>query len=228
MKLGWWAGLSLVVGISGAPAAAQDSGDAADEQGERRYFAPALPDWGPKDRPKPLTSWESWVTNADYPLESWRNGEEGLVQYDLAVDPTGKASDCTITYSTASPALNAETCRLLLERASFEPGVDKQDRPIASVYAGEVVWQKREPEYSGTFTIKVTYTIDERGEQKDCRIVEQSGAVPASMQRSLQRRPCPSNPLLAGIPYRDENGAPVAREVTVTLNTTVGDLPVSD
>ncbi len=210
------------------PAAAQESADApprADPPGEPRIFVQALADYRRKGKPHPIGLSNAWITNTDYPLASWRNGEEGKVQYDLAVDAAGKVTGCTITYSNASPALETETCRLLLERASFEPAVGADGKPMASVHAGETDWERRGPEYSSSFMLKIAFTLDERGQQRDCRIIERSGTIPAAQLRSLERRPCPSGFASRGVPYRDAEGQPVAREVTLVYGVEVGPVP---
>lgn len=211
------AALSLAFAI---PAAAQETPEPSirDEMAEgRRIFAPALPEHRGKSEPRPDKSWESWVTNADYPLSAWRERQEGLVQYDVAVDAQGKATACTITYSTATPELEAQTCRLLLERARFAPAEDNNGTPRASVWPGETMWQLREPEFAAPFTFKIAFTIDERGQQRDCRVIERSDKLPPDIQRSLERRPCPSSYASRAVPYRDAEGRPVSREVTVTF-----------
>lgn len=207
------------------PAGAQETPVRPDIPENRRIFAPALPGYRGKAAPQPVGSWEDWVSNADYPLDAWRKREAGLVQYDIAVDAQGKAAGCTITYSTATPELEAQTCRSLLERARFKPAEDKDGTPRPSVYPGEFMWEVREPEFSVPFTVKVAYTIDERGKQSDCRIVERSEKLPPNMERNLSRRPCPGNYASLGVPYRDAEGRPIAREVTVTYVITLGPPP---
>jgi protein TonB len=217
------AALSLAI-----PAAAQETREAPagpDMPANKRIFAPAMPDYRGKSEPRPDRSWEDWVTNADYPLDAWRKREEGLVQYDVAVDAQGKPAGCTITYSTATPALEAETCRLLLERARFRPAEDKDGQPRASVWPGEFMWQAREPQFSVPMIVTVAFTIDERGQQRDCRIVERSDKLPPDIERNLERRPCPTSYAARGVPYRDEQGRPVAREVTVKYEITLGPPP---
>jgi TonB family protein len=193
----------------------------------KRIFAPAPLGYGGKTVPRPISTSQDWVTNADYPLEAWRRREEGVVQYDLAIDAQGQVAGCKITYSTATPDLEAATCRLLSERARFKPAEGEDGNPRASVYPGEMTWQLREPEYTAPFTVKVAFTLDERGMQRNCRIVERSGTITPDMQRTLDKRPCPSNFGLRGVPYRDAEGRPVAREVTVTYGADLGPAPAA-
>jgi hypothetical protein len=224
MSTRFWplAALSLAITI---PAGAQETPKPSirEEMAEgRRIFAPALPDYRGKTEPRPDKSWESWVTNADYPLTAWRERQEGLVQYDVAVDEQGKAVGCTITYSTATPELEAQTCRLLLERSLFEPAEDKDGTRRAGVWPGETKWQVREPQFAAPFTVKIAFTIDERGQQRDCRVIERSDKLPPDMNRRFEGSPCPSSYAARGVPYRDAEGRPVAREVTLTYVIEIG------
>jgi protein TonB len=167
--------------------------------------------------PKPIGLAYDWVSNADYPLDAWRNGEEGNVIYDLAVDSGGRVTSCTATSGSATPALKAETCRLLLERARFEPEKDDKGEPVASTYSGYHLWSRREPEFgAGNFTVTVGFTLDERGKSSNCRVIERTGTIPADMLRSFEKDPCPSG--RARNPVRDAEGRPVARDVVLTLS----------
>jgi protein TonB len=188
------------------PAHAQDT-DVAPE--------PRADAW-PSD-PVPIGESSDWVTNADYPLDAWRNEESGEVYYNLNVDRAGKVTGCTVEEGSASARLKAETCRLLRERAQFEPARDEKGRAIASVYSGYADWQRREPELgNGSFTLSIGFTLDERGAISNCRIIERSGAVPAEMQRSFEKEPCPAS--RKRIPAREPDGRPVARDVVLTFS----------
>lgn len=188
------------------PAHAQDIDEEA---------VPMVAEW--PDEPTPIGNEALWVTNADYPLDAWRAGEAGEVFYELKVDRASKVTGCTADEGTASARLKAETCRLLRERAQFEPARNAKGVAIASVYSGYTEWQRREAELgNGSFTISVGFTLDERGEVRNCRVVERSGAIPADMQRSFEKEPCPGKG--ARIPVRDPDGRPVARDVVLTIS----------
>jgi len=165
--------------------------------------------------PEPIGSPYDWLSNADYPAESWRNGEVGDVSYALSVDTAGRVTDCKAE-GYASPALQAETCRLLRERARFEPAKDRKGKAVAAIYSGYHVWQRREPEFgSGSFTFKVGFTLDERGKTSNCRVIERSGDIPPDLMRKFEREPCPGS--RDNAPARDANGRPVARDFIVTF-----------
>src|SRR3954452_24179122 len=66
------------------------------------------------------------VSIADYPASARRAGEQGTAEFTLVVGPDGRVSDCTITASSASAALDAVTCRIMTARAQFTPARDRE------------------------------------------------------------------------------------------------------
>lgn len=203
--------LSAAIGIAlTLPAHAQKV------QERPREPAPAVALLADQVGPEPIGSPYDWLSNADYPIESWRNREEGDVSYALSVDTTGGVTDCTAEGS-ASPALKAETCRLLRERARFEPATDRNGKAVSATYSGFHLWQRREPEFgNGSFTLKVAFTLDERGNVSNCRVIERAGQVSEDLERSFERKPCPVG--RRGNPARDAEGRPVARDVVLTVS----------
>ena len=169
--------------------------------------------------PYPIQYAYELVTFADYPAEAWRNGMEGIVQYELAVDAEGVPTGCTIAISTEHKLLDDLTCKLVMERQRFEAATDADGNAVAGVYFGDFTWQKREPEFPGSFVIKVHFTIDENGDVQNCETLEMSGEISAAMRESFARRPCPSPPNSAA--YRDADGNPVARELTLEFKVDV-------
>ena len=75
----------------------------------------------------------------DYPDEAIKGEEQGTVAADLEIAPTGKVVRCTITQS-ASPTLDARTCAVIQERASYPPSRDKHDRLRATGDKVRIRW----------------------------------------------------------------------------------------
>lgn len=82
----------------------------------------------------------NWVTQDDYPAEAMRNGESGLVAFEVQVDANGKPAVCRTTTSSGSASLDATTCRLVAERAAFHPATDVKGGPVASKWQMRVKW----------------------------------------------------------------------------------------
>lgn len=207
---------AVIAAAIALPAAAQQAQDGIVNAADPPEVRLALPVPVDQNGPQPIGKPSDWVSNADYPPAAWRNREQGEVRYALDVDREGSVTDCRITKSTATPALEDETCRLLRERARFLPKQDNASRPVASVYSGRMRWTQREPEFgSGSFEIKFAFTIDPRGAYINCRIIARSGAIPADMLSRFEREPCPGE---RGVPARDTEGRAMARDVVTTLS----------
>jgi len=92
---------------------------------------------GPQPRGKP----QEWLSTDDYPSSAIREGVQGVTGYRLGIGPDGKVTDCTITSSSGSTALDDQTCRLLPRRARFKPALDTAGNAIPSSYSGRTRWQ---------------------------------------------------------------------------------------
>ena len=80
-----------------------------------------------QDRPKALLSAD------DYPAEAIRLGQQGTVRTRLRISPEGRVTACAIVQS-ASPSLDAATCRILMERARFTPAKGSTGAAIESEF----------------------------------------------------------------------------------------------
>lgn len=77
----------------------------------------------------------------DYPLEAATRGAEGTARVDLAIDPHGKVTGCAVAQSAGDASLDEATCRLLIERATFQPARDAEGRAIADTYRTTITWR---------------------------------------------------------------------------------------
>jgi TonB family protein len=80
-------------------------------------------------------------SDADYPADALRNGEEGIVAFRLDVTADGRPGRCAVTASSGSTSLDSTTCRILIERARFEPARDRNGKPTADSVNGRIVWR---------------------------------------------------------------------------------------
>ena len=176
--------------------------------------------WG-SARPLNYTSWR--IIAADYPAELWQEGPEGETSYQLVVDEEGRPSACEITESSGNAILDQLTCDIIMERGMFNPAQDEEGNPTAGDYSGFHFWRKRGPDFGETSSVRISFTVDERGNITDCRTPEITGQPSEQWRQALEREPCPrSNPVNAG-PYRDTEGIPVSRRVSVTIQGFVED-----
>lgn len=82
----------------------------------------------------------TYVSNDDYPASAQRDGQQGTSYFKLGVDPNGRVSSCTITQSSGSSALDAATCRLMKQRARFNPAHDDLGRPVGDIVVNKIRW----------------------------------------------------------------------------------------
>ena len=88
----------------------------------------------------PIGNPGNWVTDNDY-RSSWvRRGYSGRASFTLEITATGKVSNCSITRSTGHNALDEATCKLLAERAEFNPAKDSSGNAVAGVYSNSINW----------------------------------------------------------------------------------------
>lgn len=202
--------------------------------------APPAPLWVPPPRasvdpeqsypknPFVVNYQESSPKPSDYPVESWQKDEQGTVVYRMMIDAEGKATDCIIEQTSGFEALDVKTCEIAMERTEFRPGMKDKDTPIAGSVVRNYTWLKRSPELPD-MRVTFEYLHDERGQSSECKIIKLEGDITAEMRRDLDRNiernnGCPFNKRAGGgVPYRDENGVPVAKRVTVTFNVEVQD-----
>jgi len=83
----------------------------------------------------------SLFSDEDYPASAVRAGESGATGFRLEVGANGRVTNCTITSSSGSSALDSTTCRLLRSRARFTPATDSTGAPTSDVSTGRIVWR---------------------------------------------------------------------------------------
>jgi TonB family protein len=83
----------------------------------------------------------SLFSDEDYPLEAVRNREQGAVQFRLGVGADGRPTECAIAATSGSAILDDTTCRLLMERARFEPARDEKGKAVPDEVTARIVWR---------------------------------------------------------------------------------------
>jgi TonB family protein len=84
---------------------------------------------------------QSWdVLFSEYPPRALAAGQQGLVGYKVKLDREGYATECEVTRPSGHAVLDEETCRLILNRATFKGVRDASGRRVATVTEGTVNW----------------------------------------------------------------------------------------
>lgn len=76
----------------------------------------------------------------DYPPSAFEARVTGTVGLRFVVTPNGRVSDCTVSRSSGSAALDSTTCRLITRRLRYRPARNAEGRPIAEVIRGQHEW----------------------------------------------------------------------------------------
>ena len=101
----------------------------------RRLPAPPAPPAPPPPPPRTVeparasANLASYVSDDDYPASALRSEDEGTTGFRLTVGPDGRVTNCTVTSSSGSTALDTATCRILRSRARFTPARDNTGQP---------------------------------------------------------------------------------------------------
>ncbi len=83
----------------------------------------------------------SLFSDEDYPTSAVRAGESGATSFRLEVGANGRVTNCTVTSSSGSSALDSTTCRLLRSRARFSPATDSTGANTSDTVTGRIVWR---------------------------------------------------------------------------------------
>lgn len=137
--------------------------------------------------PSPKGSPGDWVNPDDYPAAALRAGIEGRTTFRLSLDATGKPVACTIHQSSGSDLLDNFTCRLLVERARFNPARDANGRPAPSGYTNSVAWKIPQDKLPLPDSVQMAlrFAVGADGKLKDCNVLRETPAGP-----ELSPAPC--------------------------------------
>lgn len=104
--------------------------------------APAPPPPPPKRaNPVPRGNPGRWVSNDDYPSRAIREEAQGTVRFTLTVGPNGRVTNCAVTGSSGNATLDSTACRLLTQRARFDPKLDSEGNPTTGTWSNSFRWE---------------------------------------------------------------------------------------
>ena len=94
----------------------------------------------PPQKLTPKGNFQSLMSSDDYPPSAQREEKEGTVGFLLTVGADGRVTNCSVTSSSGTAALDDTTCKLLSRRARFNPGKDSSGAATGGVYPGRFRW----------------------------------------------------------------------------------------
>ena len=80
------------------------------------------------------------ISDRDYPGVLSDAGVSGTVSVRYRVGTDGRASDCRVTHSSGSDALDSLTCSLIVRRFRFRPARDGEGQPVPSTIIENHSW----------------------------------------------------------------------------------------
>lgn len=83
----------------------------------------------------------SYFSADDYPAAALRGNDQGTTSFRLTIGPNGRVTDCAVTGSSGSAALDQATCRILRSRARYTPARDSSGNPSSGTDSGRVTWR---------------------------------------------------------------------------------------
>jgi TonB family protein len=83
----------------------------------------------------------SEIVFQNYPARALRAGEQGPVYFVVKLDEKAHPTSCQVTHGSGFPLLDAETCDLIVQHATFKSVLGPNGRPTRSVHEGVVNWR---------------------------------------------------------------------------------------
>lgn len=84
---------------------------------------------------------DGYISLADYPEAAKRAGAQGTVRVRYVVGVKGRVTNCSVTATSGSAALDEETCRLITRRYSFRPARDASGRAVPETHDDRFAWR---------------------------------------------------------------------------------------
>lgn len=81
------------------------------------------------------------VKGDDYPWQSLLREDTGAAVVALLVNEQGKVADCSVIHTSGVAILDAQTCVVLKNRATFVPAVGKDGKPAKDAFIQRINWQ---------------------------------------------------------------------------------------
>jgi TonB family protein len=91
-------------------------------------------------RPAALQN-RDFISASDYPAKSLRENDTGTVGFRVEVSAQGFPGKCRVIRSSGHDRLDRATCKLVEERARFDPARDVGGEPMSGLYEGGFTWR---------------------------------------------------------------------------------------
>ena len=107
---------------------------------------------------QPVAPLAGYITSDDYPIDALRKEEQGTVEFLLTIGVDGAPTDCVVTNSSGSSSLDSASCRIMMERARFQPAKNAAGKATVGTYTSRITWRTedwgpRSPAVDTAFTL---------------------------------------------------------------------------
>lgn len=130
-----------------------------------------------------------------YPVVALQVDAEGDARFEVQVNKGGRPTNCKITASSGHPALDAETCKLMMVRGRWRPAKAPDGQPTEFIYSDTMKWRldrstgtslqtqyQQDVDYPPAALAlgiegvsRVELAIDEAGNPKSCKLLQSAG-----------------------------------------------------
>lgn len=76
-----------------------------------------------------------------YPEGALKRGEQGRVAFKLTIERDGWIGACEVTESSGFPALDRETCEIMVQYAKVKPARRADGKAVRAVQDGHIIWK---------------------------------------------------------------------------------------
>ena len=171
---------------------------------------------GKEQYPIPQGNPGAWISTDDYPASALRKNAEGISAFRLKIDTKGSVKSCEIVGSSGDVDLDFATCRLVAERAKFNPALDENGNFSEGYYSSRVRWQlpnvSKIPEPND---MTVTFVVEKDGSVSSCKF---------NSPNRIMKNPDPCIAMPSFMPPVNIDGKPVRKRVTAATVIRITDL----
>jgi TonB family protein len=181
------------------------------------------------------TGWTRLLAT-DFPPQAIAEKHQGRVKIELAISSAGVAEGCKVLKSTAYSDLDAESCKIALTHAKFDPALDLTGKPTAGRMQTELNWRipseggraTVSAEFSKPFTLPIVFRPKAGGSTlsfivaADGSLLECTGSTNMETQFFSPEALCKLKVKME--PYIDVNDQKVPRRVVIKTTVEIEDV----
>jgi TonB family protein len=180
------------------------------------------------------TAWAR-ILPSDFPQKALAEKRQGRVKFELAISPTGAVEGCKVLESSTHADLDAESCKIAVNKAKFGPALDVAGQATAGRVQTGLNWRiPMEGGGANPPVISIPPTLPKELRPKagtatlsfivaaDGSLVECQGQTTMDTRFFMPEAMC--NAKMKMEPYTDANDKKVARRVVIKTNIEIEDV----